>query len=521
MVSEFLFGKMHLSHVLLILFPLYNGLSTTCPRRCNCDSIQSVQCYKVLQVPREIPATARRLHISHSKIKHLQISDFSRISCLEELILSCSGTESVEDNTFKALSTLKILELWKNKLRHIPTSLPSSLEVLKLGDNSISVLHESDFEGLKKLRVLDIQNNLILAVSFSTLSSLCSLQSLTLDGNNMESVSGPLKLPELKYLSMENNKLHSFSGSFFAPLQHLQFLRLTGNLLTKVPLNLPKSLLSLKLERNQLKIIRFRDMKHLENLSELFLSENQLSSVDGAQLLPNLTTLELSRNHLQTMPLRLSTRLQKLDCSNNFIQRVTAQGFQDLRDLKHLFLDNNTVSTFESGALHACAQLSNLALEQNLLISIPLRLPDTLARLDLKGNDIQDVGERELKDLKQLQVLNLRNNKISALDRKVLENLPRLRYLYLDGNPWNCTCDLLRTRRALMAKGTDVRGGQCAAPAESQGESWMSSKKILQRCEDHLSSAERGKEVRKKMKTDDLSSEGVNMDDDYYDYEMD
>ncbi|KAG6935759.1 Nephrocan, partial [Chelydra serpentina] len=205
------------------------------------------------------------------------------------------------------------------------------------------VLHESDFEGLKKLRVLDIQNNLILAVSFSTLSSLCSLQSLTLDGNNMESVSGPLKLPKLKYLSMENNKLHSFSGSFFAPLQHLQFLSLTGNLLTKVPLNLPKSLLSLKLERNQLKIIRFRDMKHLENLSELFLSENQLSSVDGAQLLPNLTTLELSRNHLQTMPLRLSARLQKLDCSNNFIQRVTAQGFQDLRDLKHLFLDNNTV----------------------------------------------------------------------------------------------------------------------------------------------------------------------------------
>ncbi|XP_074844898.1 nephrocan-like [Carettochelys insculpta] len=512
---------MHLSYVLFILFPLCSGLSTTCPRRCTCDSTQSVQCYRVLQVPREIPATTKWLYISHSKIKHLQISDFRKMSCLEELILSCSGTESVENNTFKALSTLKSLELWKNKLRRIPTSLPSSLEVLKLGDNSISVLHESNFEGLKNLRVLDIQNNLILAVSFSTFLPLCSLQSLTLDGNNMESVYGPLKLPRLKYLSMENNKLHTFSGSFFAPLQYLLFLRLTGNLLTKVPLNLPKSLLSLKLDRNQLKVIRFRDIKHLENLSELILSENQLSSIDGIHLLPNLTILELSRNHLQSMPLRLPARLQKLDCSNNFIQRVTAQGFQDLQDLRHLFLDNNTVSMFEAGALDGCAQLSNLALEQNLLISIPLRLPDTLARLDLKGNDIQHVGERELKYLKQLQVLNLRNNKISALDRKVLEYLPRLRYLYLDGNPWNCSCELLRIGKVLIAKGTDVSGGQCATPAESHGESWMSSKKLLQRCEDNLSSAKENKEIRNKMMADDLSTGGVNLDDDYYDYEID
>ncbi|KAM6323447.1 nephrocan-like [Aegotheles albertisi] len=497
------------------------GLSTTCPRRCSCDPTQSVQCYRATEIPREIPSTTRRLYISHSKIKQLQITDFRRMSALEELVLSCSGTELIENNTFKALSTLRSLEIYKNQLKHIPIFLPSGLEILKLAGNSINTLHASDFEGLMKLRVLDIRNNLIATLSPSAFSSLCNLQSLILDGNNMESVSAPLKLPRLRYLSMADNKLNSFPTNFFASFQNLQFLSLSGNFLTKVPLDLPKSLLSLKLEKNQLKTIRLRDMKHLENLSEFFLSENQLTSIDGAQLLPNLTTLELSKNQLHVMPLRLPGRLQKLDCSNNLIQRVTAQDFQGLQDLKHLFLDNNAVSMFEAGALQQCVQLSNLALEQNLLISIPLRLPDTLARLDLKGNDIEDVGEQELKDLKQLQVLNLRNNKISALDRKVLEYLPRLRHLYLDGNPWNCTCDLLRTRRALVAKGTDVRGGQCAAPAESRGESWMSSKKILQQCEDNLSSMERGKEDRKKTKPSEASSVGVNTDDDYYDYELD
>ncbi|XP_006157927.1 nephrocan isoform X2 [Tupaia chinensis] len=483
--------------------------------------MQAVQCYRLLEVPSGIPSTTKRLYISHSRIPHLQLSNFTQLVALEDFILLASGTESVENDTFKTLSTLKTLEFWKNKLRRVPSALPANLEVLKLNDNSIYVLHRSDFEGLKKLKILELKNNLISSLSPNMFSSLVSLQSLMLDGNNMETIAGPLTLPHLKHMSMENNKLHLIPGSFFTSLHSLQFLSFSGNFLTKIPVNLPKSLLSLKMERNQLKVVRFQDMKYLENLSHLYLSENFLSSIEGAQLLANLTTLELSQNQLRMFPLKLPARLQKLDCSNNMIQKVTAQDFQDLQDLKHLFLDNNVVSLFEAGALQRCSQLSNLALEQNLLLSIPLKLPGTLARLDLKGNAIQDITEGELKDLKQLQVLNLRNNKISALDLKVLEGLPRLRHLYLDGNPWNCTCSLLRAREVLKAKGTDVRGGQCAAPAERQGESWMSSKKIMRQCEHYLHLIEKSKENKKKPKPEDLSSIRISMDDDYYDYELD
>uniref|UniRef100_A0A8C3W693 Nephrocan n=1 Tax=Catagonus wagneri TaxID=51154 RepID=A0A8C3W693_9CETA len=512
---------MYLLYTFLVLLSPSHGFDPNCPGRCSCDSEESVQCYRLSEVPSSIPSTTKKLYISHSKIQHLQPSNFTQMLALEDFILLASGTESVENDTFKTLSTLKTLELWKNKLRRVPSALPASLEVLKLNDNSISVLHRSDFEGLKKLTILELKNNLISSLSPSTLSSLVSLQSLVLDGNNMETVDGPLALPHLTHMSMENNKLHLLPAGLFTSLQSLQFLSLSSNFLTHIPVNLPKSLLSLKMERNRLKMVSFPDLKHLENLSHLYLSENSLSSFDGAQLLANLTTLELSQNQLQMLPLRLPARLQKLDISNNLIQKVTVQDFQDLRDLKHLFLDNNIVSLFEAGALQKCTQLSNLALEQNLLLSIPLRLPGTLARLDLKGNAIQDIAERELKDLKQLQVLNLRNNKISALDLKALEVLPRLRHLYLDGNPWNCTCSLLRAREVLKAKGTDVRGGRCAAPAERQGENWMSSKKIMKQCEHHLHLTEKSKETKKKPKPEELSSIRINMDDDYYDYEID
>ncbi|XP_041509270.1 nephrocan [Microtus oregoni] len=505
----------------LLWLSLSSGLSAYCPGRCSCDPMQFVQCYRLMEVPSGIPSTTKRLYISHSRIQHLQPANFTGLLALEDFILLASGTESVENDTFKTLSTLRTLELWKNKLRRVPSALPANLEVLKLNDNSICVLHRSDFEGLKKLEVLELKNNLISSLSPSMFPSLISLQSLVVDGNNIDSIAGPLNLPHLKYMSVENNKLHLIPGNVFASLQNLQFLSFSGNFLTKIPINLPRSLLSLKMERNQLKVIRFRDVRHLENLSHLYLSENFLSSIDGAQVLTNLTTLEVSQNLLQTLPPRLPARLQKLDCSSNFIQKVTAPEFQDLRDLKHLFLDNNVVSLFEAGALQRCSQLSNLALEQNLLLSIPLRLPKTLARLDLKGNAIQDMAERELRDLKLLQVLNLRNNKISALDLKALEGLPRLRHLYLDGNPWNCTCSLLRAREVLKAKGTDVKGGQCAAPAERQGESWMSSKKIVRQCEHHLHQNERSKEIKKKSKLEDSSSVRLSLDDDDDDYEID
>uniref|UniRef100_A0A8C5JU47 Uncharacterized protein n=1 Tax=Junco hyemalis TaxID=40217 RepID=A0A8C5JU47_JUNHY len=133
-----------------------------------------------------------------------------------------------------ALSSLKSLELCKNQLKQIPTFLPSGLEILRLADNSINALHASDFAGLMKLRVLDLRNNLIATLPPSTFSSLYNLQSLILDGNNMESVSAPLRLPRLKYLSMADNKLNSFPTNFFASFQSLHFLSLSGNFLTKI-----------------------------------------------------------------------------------------------------------------------------------------------------------------------------------------------------------------------------------------------------------------------------------------------
>lgn len=104
---------------------------------------------------------------------------------LEDFILLASGTESVGSDTFKTLSTLKTLELWKNKLRQVPRAPPASLDVLKLNENAIGTLRGSDFKGLKRLRVLELQNNLICSLPARALAPLVSLESLAVDSNNI------------------------------------------------------------------------------------------------------------------------------------------------------------------------------------------------------------------------------------------------------------------------------------------------------------------------------------------------
>ncbi|XP_068089472.1 nephrocan-like [Hyperolius riggenbachi] len=499
-------------------FPLLRCLAF-CPRRCSCDSPRTMQCFRISDIPAGTPASTRKLYISHSKIRKLQLSDFAGLSSLQELVFFSSGTETIENNTFRSLSNLKTLEVWKNKLTAIPRYLPPSIEVLKLGDNSIHSIHHYDFDGLNKLKILEMQNNLVHSVSLDVFASITNIQRLILDNNGVQTVHATAKLTQLKYLSLENNRLLQFHEMFFLHLPSLQYLRLAGNQLARIPAQLPRSLLSLKIERNLIQIVRVRDVKHLENLYELNLSGNQLSSADGVLAATNLTSLDVSTNHLSSFPNKLPIKLQRIDFSNNQISRVTTENMKGLSNLRHLFLDNNGMILFEDKSLQGCVHLSNLAMEQNLLTSIPQGLPSTVLRLDLKGNKIEHIGGHDVNNLKHLQVLNLRNNKITSLDHQVLECLPRLRHLYLDGNPWNCTCKLLKVRRLLIDKGTDTKEGYCVEPSYCRGERWMSSETILRHCES-IYTFHKGKENKKKLKFHELINIDVHSDEDY-DYDPD
>uniref|UniRef100_A0AAY4AW15 Uncharacterized protein n=1 Tax=Denticeps clupeoides TaxID=299321 RepID=A0AAY4AW15_9TELE len=483
----------------LWLLPLGLVYGHACPQKCTCEQAGSVQCFRVQAVPPGLQRDVRSLKLPYNHIKEIKViycclslicmSDFSMLMELEDISLASCGIETVEVGAFGLQRSLRSLDLQKNKLRQVPRGLPAGLETLRLGHNRIHSLQESTFEGLRRLRVLELHNNLISSLRGNSLSPLVRLDRLYLDANRMEAVQGTLRLPQLHLLSMESNKISSLSSAFFALLQSLRTLRLSGNLLARVPHDLPQGLLHLNLDHNQIRALRSRDMAQLRNLSVLSVSNNRLASVDGGLRLPNLTVLEMPGNNLRALPSRLAPRLERLDCGQNGLQEVGHQHLSAMRHLKHLFLENNTIKHFEGHALRSCFQLTNLALEQNHLSTVPEGLPETLVRLDLKLNRIAAVGEKELRGLKRLQVLNLRNNRLTTLGLPALLHLPRLRRLYLDQNPWNCSCELLRVKRTLLARGVDVAGELCHGPGHAPGGGWRASLLEQDRCEDHIREA--------------------------------
>ncbi|XP_017547957.1 nephrocan-like [Pygocentrus nattereri] len=494
-------------HILLysLLFSLHSLCSQTCPEKCICEQTASVQCFRVQAIPSGIPRDTRKLNLGHNHIKEIKSRDLSNLPGLEEVILSSCGVEQLEGNTFRAQKVLKTLDLQKNKLRNIPRGLPSSLESLHLGHNRIHTLQESTLQGLKKLRLMNLQNNLIATLRSSTFSALTMLESLFLEGNKIETVQGALRLPNLNQFSLANNKISSLPSTFFSSLQHLKTLDLSSNLLNKVPHDLPQALLHLNLDRNHLRTLKSRDMVQLRDLATLTACHNRLVSVDGSLRLPSLTVLELAGNYLRVLPGRLSARLEKLDCGQNHIQEVTHQQLSGMKQLRHLFLENNTIQHFESNALRNCLHLTNLALEQNLLSTFPNGLPETLVRLDLKGNRIVTIEEHELKSLKRLQVLNLRNNGLSSLP--VMSLLPKLQMLYVDGNPWNCSCELLKVKRALLARDVDISSDFCSETVHTSVDIWQAYVMTQDKCEE----TEESLPEKQSEHTDN---------EDYYDYDL-
>uniref|UniRef100_A0A3P8UK33 Leucine rich repeat containing 9 n=1 Tax=Cynoglossus semilaevis TaxID=244447 RepID=A0A3P8UK33_CYNSE len=396
------------------------------------------------------------------------------------------------------------------------------LEELSLNNNCIT-----SFTGLSKLtnlHKLSMDGNQLSGLDASVLDSLPNLSFLSVDKNQINSLHGIQRVRSLLELYIGNNQISASRDIFYLKaVTNLIILDLYGNPLVEklenyriyVVFHLPslKALDGIAVEANECESAKdmfggrltsdmvleklghcdYTDITYLTlqscsirsvdlsppdmfyNLCSVNLDHNNLTSFSGLLYLPNIKTLCLNHNHIESILPKQKTHvtnrqmlynkvpssgygqqspsksnretgpcvsleplmssLEVLHLSHNCISNMANLQLSRLTNLKALFLQGNEISQVEG--LEGLHQLRELFLDKNRIKTLSENSfisQNSLLELHLTENRIRELNH--LDPLAELRKLFLGMNKLQDMaELEKLDLLPSLMELSVVGNP--------------------------------------------------------------------------------------
>lgn len=121
--------------------------------------------------------------------------------------------------------------------------------------------------------------------------------------------------------------------------------------------------------------------------------------------------------------------LQMLKISYNKLTEINRRTLHGLWSLTRLHLDHNRLESIQPDAFQGLTSLRLLQLEGNRLQQLH---PSTFTTFTVLAHF----------HISTLQHLQLSDNGLQSLPRRLVETMPQLEALYLHGNPWSCDCNM-------------------------------------------------------------------------------
>uniref|UniRef100_A0A3B4Z688 Fibronectin leucine rich transmembrane protein 2 n=1 Tax=Stegastes partitus TaxID=144197 RepID=A0A3B4Z688_9TELE len=298
--------------------------------------------------------------------------------------------------------------------------------------------------------------------------------------NERSLTSVPLGIQEgYKVLYLHNNQINN--AGFPMELHNLvsvETVYLYGNQLDEFPVNLPKNTKILHLQENNIQTISRAALAQLTQLEELHLDDNSISTVgveEGAfREAVSLKLLFLTKNHLSSVPIGLPEDLKELRLDENRIAVIAEEAFQNVTRLQRLLLDGNLLTDegIAPGTFQGLATLRELALARNSLTFPPPLLPSqSLIKLSLQENQIDQIPVAAFAGLNRLEKLDISTNQLQTLTQGVFDGLSSLRHLIVRNNPWRCDCAVKWVVVWLksLPSSINARGFVCSSPEKVRG----------------------------------------------------
>ncbi|XP_062843029.1 leucine-rich repeat-containing protein 38 [Trichomycterus rosablanca] len=191
---------------------------------------------------------------------------------------------------------------------------------------------------------------------------------------------------------------------------------------------------------------------------------------------PDAHTVDCSDRGLTYLPNEIPLDVRRLLLCNNWIPRIPSDFLVLYSDLVYLDLRNNSLSHIEPGTLSTSSRLVFLDLGSNNLTEIPKGTfgeSRSLIKLRLGNNPhLSMVSEDAFRGLTSLRELELERNALSSLQVGALSQLPSLRMVRLEGNPWVCNCHFASLFSWLMENSHKLPNGmeamECSLPTDGR-----------------------------------------------------
>ncbi|XP_040604971.1 platelet glycoprotein Ib alpha chain [Mesocricetus auratus] len=232
------------------------------------------------------------------------------------------------------------------------------------------------------------------------------------------------------------SSLHSQPTCDISQVTSLREVNCENQKLTALPADLPADTGILHLSKNKLGNFSTASLVHFTSLTQLYLENCELTSLQTPEKLLKLDTLDLSHNNLQSLPFlgRALPALTTLDISFNQLGSLSPGVLEGLSQLQELYLQNNNLKSLPPG----------------LLVSVT-----NLKKLNLANNKLRELPPGLLDGLEMLNTLYLQGNWLRTIPKGFFGTL-LLPFVFLHANTWYCDCEILYLRHWLQQNPNNV-----------------------------------------------------------------
>lgn len=204
---------------------------------------------------------------------------------------------------------------------------------------------------------------------------------------------------------------------------------------------------------------------------------------------------------LNEIPKSLSTEIRDIDFTGNNFNRLFAFEFKNanLQDIHKLKLQNCSILVIDKNAFYGLEllieldlsynyikeldqniflenkKLRILSLKHNKLKHLENKLFYNMSHLQqvfLNNNELKSISTKVFEGTSLLKHIGLSHNKIKQMDYEFIELYPKLNSLELEGNPWNCDCNLQKFRNATIYRTLSTNPIVCEEPDRLRGKEW-------------------------------------------------